>query len=50
MGPDIENLSEASPTSVFFDCQNGDGYGKNRLVRSTVSSRLCDIGCDEGKM
>ena len=34
---------------LFFYCLNGDSYGKSRLVRSTVGSRLCDIGCDEGK-
>ena len=27
---------------LFFDCLNGDGYGKSRLVRSTVGSRLYD--------
>ena len=43
-------IGHESHLLLFFDCLNGDGYGKSRLVRSTIGSRLCDIGCNEGKM
>ena len=34
---------------LFFDCLNGDGYGKSRLVGSTVGSRLYDNWVRWGK-
>ena len=32
-------------TKIPGSANDEDGYGKSRLVRSTVGSRLCNIGC-----